>query len=174
MTARSVPAQAGLLVAGSVAVLLASWVWRGAIVRTPAPQAPKEPWQHVRDQFPLPKDPEDPQRLSKEAVETVVQANPFSPDRGKQPIVPGGPDGSEATGEAVVETPTFAYKGRISLGQRQRAILEHLQTKKTHFLEVGQEVAGFKLLDIQETRVILSDPKSHEELIVSLTSKGKP
>ena len=171
---RNAPAQASLLVAVSGLVLLTSWVWRGAIIRTPAPQAPKEPWQHVREQFPLPADPEDPPRLSKEMVEAVVQADPFSPDRGKQPIVSGGSSGGSAAVEPVVETPIFTYKGRISLGQRQRAILEHVQTKKTHFLEVGQEVAGFKLLDIQETRVILSDPQSHEEVTVPLTSKGKP
>ena len=165
--------QAVALVAVSGVLLLASWAWRSAIVRHPAPPPPTESWQHVRDQFPLPKDPEDPQRLSKETVEAVVQSDPFSPDRGKQPVVPGGLPGAEGESDPVVQTTTFAYKGRIALGNRQRAIVEHLQTKKTHFLEVGQEVAGFKLLDIQETLVILSDPQTHEEVIVSLTSKGK-
>lgn len=165
---------AGVLIGVSGVVLLASLAWRSAVIQRPLPEAPKEQWQHVREQFPLPKDPEDPPRLTKEAVEAVVQADPFSPDRGKQPVLPGGQAAPGSDAEPVQQKPTFAYKGRIALGQRQRAILEHLQSKKTHFLEVGQEVAGFKLLDIQETRVILSDPHTHEELIVFLTSKGKP
>lgn len=164
------------LVFGAVcgAVLVGSWGWRHAVIKAVPPAVPKESWEHVREQFPMPPDPSEPGRLTKETVDAVLQADPFLPDRGKQPVVSGAQPGNTESGPATVETPTFAYKGRIALGQRQRAILEQLQTHKTHFLEVGQEVAGFKLLDIQDDRVILSDPQTHEEISILLSSKRKP
>ena len=67
--------------------------------------------------------------------------------------------------------PQFIYKGRINLGKKQRAVIEETTAKKTYFLEVGQAVAGFKVLDIQEKQVILSDPQTSKEVAVSLASK---
>jgi hypothetical protein len=69
----------------------------------------------------------------------------------------------------VAASPKFVYKGRINVGSRQRAILEDAAARKTYFLEVGQAVAGFKVLDIAENRVVLSDPQTNQEVVVSLS-----
>ena len=114
------------------------------------------------------------QKLSPEIFEAIISANPFSPVRRIAP--PSGAPGSGDRPADVTASPTpeFTYKGLITLGSRQRAILEEVATHKTHFLEVGQDVAGFKVLDIAENRVVLSDPQTKEEIVVSVASKASP
>ena len=122
----------------------------------------------------MPPELTDAQKVSPEIFEAIISANPFSPVRRI-----ATPSGESRPGEGPAELtappkPQFAYKGLIKLGNRQRAILEETTTHKTHFLEVGQEVAGFKVLDIAENRVVLSDPQTKEELVVSVASKASP
>ena len=62
--------------------------------------------------------------------------------------------------------PQFLYKGHVDLGKRQRAIVAETTTGKTYFLEVGQEVAGFKVLDISRTEVVLSDVKTAQQIVI--------
>jgi hypothetical protein len=60
------------------------------------------------------------------------------------------------------------------MGTKQRAVLQDVTSQKTYFLQLGQEVAGFKVLDIAENRVLLSDPHTQEEVVVPITTKPSP
>lgn len=115
--------------------------------------------------------------VTSNTLEAVVLANPFSSKRRAAPVPS---DSSEIPADAAPGTPdakpqpTFVYKGRIALGDRSRAIVEDRTTQKTYFVEVGQEVAGFKVLDMTENRVVLSDLQTRQEVVVSLTSSSPP
>jgi len=128
----------------------------------------------VEEQYPMPSELEEAPKLSPEMFETILAANPFSSDRRLKPPTDTAASGGGPRSPARPATPQFVYKGLIKFGNRQRAILADLTTGKTHFLEVGQEVAGFKVLDIAENRVVLSDPQTTEELVVSIASKASP
>jgi hypothetical protein len=137
--------------------------WRGRLLEDRA-KPPKESWAHVRERFPIPEPVPTASELSPTLLEALVRANPFSPERRKvEPVA--------ATAAAAAPTPAarFVFKGRVVLGAKQRAIVEEQTSKKTYFLQVGQEVAGFKVLDIVENRVLLSDTQSNEEVTLSLT-----
>ena len=60
------------------------------------------------------------------------------------------------------------------MGNQQRAIVEEGASHKTYFLQVGQTVAGFKVLDIGQKQVVLSNLATQEELVVSLASLTAP
>ena len=114
----------------------------------------------------------DTPTVGPETVEAVVQANPFSPQRRFVP--PPTTGGSAGAASPPIDKAQFLYKGQISVGKRQRAIMENTTTRKTHFLEVGQEVAGFKVLDIAQNQVVLSDLQLHEDVVVPLVTSAGP
>ena len=60
------------------------------------------------------------------------------------------------------------------MGAVRRAIVEDAANKKTYFLQVGQEVAGFKVLDIDESQVILSDLNTQKQMVVSRSLATSP
>ena len=158
---------------GLALVVTAAWWWQSTVFHS-APGAPAAmSWKHVQEQYPIPSEPQEPQKVSPEAFEAIMAANPFSSDRRLKPPTDVSSDGGPSAPSAA-PAPQFVYKGLIKFGNRQRAILEDLTTHKTHFLEVGQEVAGFKVLDIAENRVVLSDSQTNEELVVSIASKASP
>jgi len=66
------------------------------------------------------------------------------------------------------------FERMLATGRGARAIVEEATSGKTHFLEIGQSVAGFKVLDISESRVVLSDPQTGEEVVVSVVSPASP
>ena len=166
----------GLAVA-LVIVAVATWSWHADVVRSRPAEVPKEPWDRVTTAYPISDDSlaAKAAAFSSEMLDAMVQANPFSPKRrlGALPSG-GGTDGAGPSGPAQAAIPHFTYKGRVQLGNRQRAIMEETVTGKTYFLEVGQEVAGFKVLDIAENRVVLSDPQTNKEVVVSLVSRSAP
>ena len=154
-----------------------AWYWRRSVFSAPPKRAQteEEKWDHVKQDYPISEEPLHVPELSQDLLESIVHANPFSPMRHYVP--PPDPGESGQNGGAVISkppAPIFTFKGRINLGSRQRAIVEDTMTKKTYFLEVGQEVAGFKVLDITENRVVLSDPNTNKEVEISLTSKSGP
>jgi hypothetical protein len=157
-----------LIAAGSV------WWWRLQVADSNSlGEVQQERWEHVRERFPLLEGVPGGPTLNSDLVERFVNANPFSPQRRYVPAADGS--GSGIGGEAVKPAgPSFIYKGQVHLGQRRRAILEDTTGHKTHFLEVGQAVAGYKVLDIFEDRVLLSDPQTNKEVAVFLSSKEKP
>jgi len=157
-----------------VVLTAATWWWQMSIIRTRPTDVNDARSDRLKEAYPIsPLVVELPQ-LSEETVETVVRANPFSPKRHLSP--PTTPGGGPGTALEPIEPakPQFVYKGRINLGTRHRAIVEDTTSHKTYFLEVGQAVAGFKVLDIAENRVVLSDPQTHEEVVVSLAAPASP
>lgn len=173
MTLRAAITSSVWLTAGLVVVTAATWWWRSSVFHTKRAPPAAAPWTHVREQYPLPPEPGEDEKLSAEVFDAILTANPFSPDRRAKP--PSGTSSGDASAPAVTPpAPAFVYKGLVKLGNRQRAIVEDVTSRKTHFLEVGQEVAGFKVLDIAENRVVLSDPQTKEEIVVSVASKASP
>ena len=154
-----------------VALALGTWRWQSHVAHLQQDNASvSDSWAHVQHDYPMVPEAPEASTLSGEIVEGVVRANPFSPRRRFVPSATGGGD-TEYGGTAIESTkPVFTYKGRINVGQRQRAIMEETESGKTYFLEVGQEVAGFKVLDIAENQVVLSDTKTNEEVVVFLIS----
>ena len=148
-----------------------AWWWRSQVVGTQRIAMPAERWEQVREQYPMPTAVSDAPSVGTEVLQGFVEANPFSPLRR---YVTPPPDEPLQAGQAPVAPPqpVLRFKGRILLGQKQRAVLEDLTAKKTYFLEVGQEVAGYKVLDIAENRVLLSDPQKNEEVALFLAPEG--
>ena len=161
-------AYAQVMLAGAFALCAAAaWSWQ-ATVRARGGEATDEAWERVKRTYPIDETTPALPRLAPEVVTRVLSTNPFSEQR--QPIDEPATSGSAAL---PVTAPQFLYKGRINMGQRQRAIVEETGSHKTYFLEVGQAVAGFKVLDITENRVVLSNPVSQAEVVVSLNSASK-
>ena len=166
-----VPWDAAIVAMCLVAAAIGAAHWQQRIHRTRALPSAIEPWKHVREQFPMPQAFDDRIKTSTPELQSVVKANPFSSKRREAPVLlPGKVEGAPAAAAKPVP-PQFVYKGRITMGAKNRAILEELKSKKTYFLQIGQEVAGFKILDISETQVVLSNPNSQEPLTLSLTPK---
>lgn len=154
---------------------LGVWSWQRSVFRSQQADVKTDPWKKVESDYPITQELPPVPKLSVERVDAVIRANPFSPARrsAAQPTE-GGP---ASAGQAVVEEPDvaqFVYKGRINLGNRQRAIVEDTGSHKTYFLEVGQAVAGFKVLDIAENRVVLLDPSTNQEVVVSMATPSSP
>jgi hypothetical protein len=140
-----------------------TWQWRADL----RPLSPGEPGvkgvEQAKAVYALPQEHTPLPPPSGVNADAVVRANPFSKTRGELPA-------SDQAGAAAAHEdpqPAFVYKGQILMGQRQRAILEDATTKKTHFLEVGQGVAEFKVLDMTEEQVVLSDEKTQTTLAVT-------
>jgi hypothetical protein len=158
------------LASGLAGIALITWHWQGRVTQTRRADWTGEPWDRVRDAYPMLSDPPALAAVSKELMEGMVRANPFSSKRRLvTPAIGMEPDG-QAAGPVKPPPPVFMFKGRVKLGQRVRAIVQEIGSQKTYFLEVGQAVAGFKVLDIAENRVVLSDPISNEAIDVSLIS----
>jgi len=165
------PMESAIVFAIGMAVLAAgTWGWHARVFQARQVQPLKESWEHVKEDYPLPQKPADVAPVSLKAAEAVVESNPFSPQRRQVPPKTDETGHTGPAGAAQVLAPKFIYKGGINLGKRQRAIVEDTNNHKTYFLEVGQEVAGFKVLDIAENQVVLSDLHSNEKLIVSLSA----
>jgi len=170
------PTGASVALAVALAVVAAATVrWRSRAVHIPRLGGMGEPWEHIKDDYPLLAEPSEPPELSATVFDAVLHANPFSPTR--RPVdAADGENQPLAEGPAASApiTPEFLYKGHIDLGKRQRAIVEETTTGKTYFLEVGQEVAGFKVLDISQTSVVLSDLKTAQQIVIMRKAAGEP
>ena len=171
------PNSKGLLSVAGVCIILAvmAWGWQNTALRAKPIDIHPESWEHVKQQYPLPEERSPIQGPAVEPLDEMLHANPFSPERKPlQPVVAAtGAPNAGALLAAAAPKAAFIYKGRVTMGQQQRAIMEDTTTKKTFFLQVGQEVAGFKVLDITQKQVLLSDPNTHEEVVVSLASSER-
>src|SRR3989338_180803 len=170
MMAAKRPARPAAVVPVGLALLaLGVWSWHAGVRQTQQADVPSDPWERVKEHYPMAQEPQEtPAASSKVLAEAVGRATPFSPKRRAVPPPMGAEGGMEGQAEALPLAPVFVYKGHINVGQRPRAIVENTATRKTHFLEVGQEVTGFKVLDITENRVVLSNLKTQEEVVVTL------
>ena len=165
------PSRLVMAVAVAAAMAAVTWWWQAGVFRARRVDVPPEAWQQVKDDYPLSPDAQEPSILSSKVAEDVIRANPFSPKRHQQPPKA---EVEGAAQSAQPPSPKFVYKGHINVGQHQRAIVEDTANHKTYFLEVGQEVTGFKVLDIAENRVVLSDLQTKEDLVVSLSAAKTP
>lgn len=165
-----VTAAALTLLTGAIA---AAW-WRVSVSRATADALPRETWERVKEAYPLPTEEPLIKGRTSERAATLIDVNPFSPLRGQAAFAVGQPGQGAVLSATAAAEPRFAYKGRVQLGARRRAVVEEMTAGKTYFLEVGQAVAGFKVLDIDEKRVLLSDPQTHEEVAVPLIPARAP
>ena len=155
----------------------AAWRWQEAVRHRHPVSALTESWEQAQEQFPMPPPLSSDADSSgtgrpRESLLEVVKANPFSPQR--RTVPPSQPSAASAGGastSSAAQAATLMYKGRVALGATQRAIVEDVAAKKTYFLQVGQEVAGYKVLDISETEVVLSSSTTQETLTLRLTPK---
>ena len=153
---------------------IGTWWWRSTVFHTHVTAVKEEPWQHVKEQYPEPADAAQLPALSPETIDAVVHANPFDATRRSVPATEGGGANAGPAEPAPPSKPQFVYKGLVTLGTKRRGIVEDTTIHKTYFLEVGQEVTGFKVLDIAENRVLLSNLKTNEEVVVSVSEKKSP
>ena len=160
-----------LLALGMGCCAVGAWSWQMQVFRAPRIDVGTEPWDQVKQAYPIPEGTPEVSTLSTETIAGVLNANPFSPQRGNTVTLDDQQQSSGGSTAIELPPPVLIYKWRINLGQRQRAIMEDTTTKKTYFLEVGQEVATFKVLDITESQVLLSDPQTSEPIAVPLSSK---
>ena len=165
METRGSAEQAVAVAVVSAAISAVTWAWCARVFQAKSAEVKEDAWEHVKDEYPLPAETSLLPVFSSEMATAVVEAHPFSPQRRAMPSPTEGQGPLEA---AVAAEPKFVYKGQINMGQRPRAIVEETGSRKTYFLEVGQEVAGFKVLDIAENRVVLSHLQTQEEMVVSL------
>lgn len=154
---------------------MAVWWWQQRVVHTRPAEIKDEAWVRVKEAYPLPAELTASTFASTGSVEAIIRTNPFSSKRRTVASPSGGAqdDGMGGGASEPPPKPQFIYKGRINVGSHQRAIVEDTTSHKTYFLEVGQEVAGFKVLDIAENRVLLSDLKTHNDVVVAISSTSR-
>ncbi|MBI4354123.1 MAG: hypothetical protein HY595_02690 [Candidatus Omnitrophica bacterium] len=157
------------IVATIVCVTLAfmAWQWQQAIRRRQPPLVVAEHWEHVKELFPTPEALESPSATDPETLQRVVQVNPFSRQR-RHVSKPA----EETAAEEKPLPVSFVFKGRVVMGAKQRGILEDRRQKKTVFVQAGQEVSGFQVVDIKEEEMVLLNLETKEELHVPLASKA--
>jgi hypothetical protein len=147
--------------------------WQRATLRNHKTSVQTESWEHIREQYPVPAGFAQAAEVPEAVFQAIVRANPFSPARRAPP--PGPTTSSGGSSQPPQATsPQFVYKGRVLMGTTQRAVLEDVRNKKTYFAQLGQEVAGFKVLDIAENRVVLSDLQTRKELVIPLSTLRVP
>jgi len=169
---RDTPWDAIGLAIGAVLLAAMAWGWTHAIHQRHKSPSVTEPWQHVTERFPISDHFKQAPEIPAAILQAVIRANPFSPQRRLAPVSPT--PSAEIERPPPPPSPQFIYKGRLLMGAKQRAILEEVTSKKTHFLQVGQEVAGFQVLEIADNQVVLKHSQTNEELVVSLTPKARP
>ena len=88
-----------------------------------------------------------------------------------QPERPKEEAGQEAELMPVDEqTPLFVYRGKIAAGNRVVVIIEQTRSGEVAMVSKGESIAGYKVLDITDTEVILS--KKDEKTIILKTIEG--
>lgn len=117
-----------------------------------------------------------PEKIDIEKVQDLVAFSSYEAMLRRSPfyrVVPKQARPTESKSEAIAveeSTPEFLYKGKISAGTRLVIIVEETRTGKVSMVSKGDTVDGYKVLDILDTKVILS--KKGEENIVLQTIEG--
>lgn len=115
------------------------------------PRAPEE--RELERSFPVPP-------LSVEALQRTEDFTAYTPLLEHDPFVriqtaPSAGASAQEPAEQPVES-QLLFRGRVILGQRQVAVIEVESSHETLFVGLGQDVEGFKVIDIAEERVVLS------------------
>ena len=98
--------------------------------------------------------------LSLEALQRTEDFTTYTPLLEHDPFVriqtaPSAQGAAPAPAETPVES-QLLFRGRAVLGKRQVAVIEVESSHETLFVGIGQDVEGFKVIDIAEDRVVLS------------------
>ena len=122
------------------------------------PRPPAE--AQLRSIFPL-----DP--LTLETLQHTADIATYTPLIAQDPFVrvktaaPG--DTGAAPAEAKAPVPSeLVFRGRVALAGRQMAVVEVVDSHETFFVGVGQSVDGWKVIDIDGERVVLSKPPDQQ------------
>mgnify|MGYP001559193147 CR=1 FL=1 len=165
--------EAAIVAAVLLVCLLATWLWRSAVLRRAHSLTSPEPWRGVMAKFPMPSDAPDVPEPAETPWADVLTANPFSPQRTPPPS--SGEPAAQAQGAVnAASSPLFVYKGHIAVGKASRAILEETRTKQTYFAQPGQSVAGFLILEVTEERVVLQPPNGAEPIVLQVVGSRAP
>mgnify|MGYP001585531498 FL=1 len=166
---KDTPIESIVVAALLAGVSLGAWQWQRTLSARQPSAVVTERWEHVRELFPPPEPFRIPSETAPETWQGLLRANPFSRARRHVP-----PPATEAPAGASQEPqpPQFVFKGRVTMGTKERGILEDRRQKKTHFVQVGQDVLGFRVMEITEDRMVLSDVKTNERVDVPLASKA--
>lgn len=174
MLRRSSPMGAWVFALLMLAAATGAWWWRVSLSDAAMIELPVQSWKAAESRYPMPEEVPMKDELTQKVLSELVEANPFSPQRRHVPPPAATVRAVPTPSEAVEEQVMLRFKGLIQLGTRQRAIIENSGEGKTHFLEVGQGVAGYKLLDIAESQVLLSDVNTGEEVTLFRASESAP
>ncbi|HAM41066.1 MAG TPA: hypothetical protein DDX89_05065 [Candidatus Omnitrophica bacterium] len=166
---KDAPVESIVLAVVCAGVSLAAWQWQRALHARQPSAVVTERWEHVRELFPPPEPLRIPSETTAETWQGLLRANPFS--RARRHVSPPAAEAPTGTPEKPLP-PQFVFKGRVSMGTKQRGILEDRRQKKTHFVQVGQDVLGFRVVEIAEDRIVLSDVKTNERVDIPLASKA--
>lgn len=165
---KDTPVDAIVLAVVCAGTSLTAWQWQRAMQQRQPSALVSEHWEHVHELFPAPDPFRLPSDTAPEVLQGVVRANPFS--RGRRHVPPPPSGAAEGAPEKPLP-PQFAFKGRVVMGTKQRAVLEDRRAKKTHLVQAGQEIEGFTVVEIAEDHVVLSNHKTAEQLNIPLASK---
>ena len=150
------------------------WLWDRALVARTAPVVTDASPREIRERLPIPSAFQLPDEEGSVLLRAAAETNPFSSKRGEPPPASPAAGGGGSTVQAAPPAPIFVFKGIVAMGAIRRAIVEDAASKKTYFLQVGQEVAGFKVLDIDESQVLLSDLNTQKQMAVSRSPATGP
>jgi hypothetical protein len=95
---------------------------------------------------------------------SIIDRNPFT--RFEPRLVEENDEGDEFE-EEVEDTALFIYRGMARVGNVTRAVLEDKNTQEVFFVSDGDRVKTFKVLDIAQDTVILSQ-EDGQEIVVEL------
>ena len=105
--------------------------------------------------------------LALEALQRTTDMAVYTPLIDQDPFVrvkTAAPDDHTAasTEPAVPTSSELVFRGRVVLGGRQVAVVEVVNSHETLFVGVGQSLDGWKVVDIDEERVVLSKPPDQQ------------
>jgi len=117
-----------------------------------------------------------PQEIDIEKVQDLVAFSHYEGMLKRSPFFKVQPRQAKASTAGTVvlpveeSTPVFLYKGKIAAGNRLLVIIEQTRSGETFMVAKGEQLNGYKVLDITDTEVILS--KKGEENISLKTIEG--
>ena len=121
-----------------------------------APRPPAE--QELQRAFPV-------EPLALESLQRTADMTAYAPLIEQDPFVrvktatAGVSAPEEPPAPAAAE---LVFRGRVVLKGRQVAVVENATSHETLFVGVGQEIDGWKVIDIDEERVVLSKPPDQQ------------
>ncbi len=107
--------------------------------------------------------------LALEALQRTAEVGTYAPLIEQDPFVrvkiaATGDNAAQTapTASAAAAPSELILRGRVMLRGRQAAVVEVVTSHETLFVGVGQEIDGWKVVDIDEERVVLSKPPDQQ------------